>query len=148
MGGADRCLPIIKNTQDQEALEKFLEVIRMLCGEYENKMFVFLGLDIKDRAEKLQRLLSSSLTSKDAKCEETYPQRLQRTQDSEECVACLNEIAVWEFPCKHLVYCKSCMRTAKKKAAKEAAKAGKAKTFLTCPLCRGSGPARRAVSVK
>lgn len=126
----------------------FLDVIRVLCGEYENKLFFFLGLDIKDRAEKLQRLLSSSLTSKDAKCEETYLQWLQRTQDSEECVACLNEIPVWEFPCKHLVYCKGCMRAAKKKAAKEAAKAGKAKTFLTCPLCRGSGPARRAVSMK
>ena len=135
MGGAASCLQTIKNTGHKENLEKLLKVIRMLCGKYEMSMHPFLFGDIENRYQKLGGLLSSPFTSKDAQREGTDPQRLQ---DPQECVACLNDTPVWEFPCKHLVYCKSCMRTAKKKAAKERAEAGKANTSVLCPLCRGS----------
>ena len=69
--------------------------------------------------------------------EEALKESRRKLQDSQQCVACLDEIAVWEFSCKHLVYCKSCMRVAKKKAAKEKGKE------VCCPLCRCSGRARR-----
>ena len=81
------------------------------------------------QAKALDKTLKDALT-----------ERRERLQDA--CVSCLNDIPVWQFPCKHLVYCKKCMRTAKKKAAKEKANAGKADAFATCPLCRGPGPAR------